>query len=256
MARPDEPDLAALFHGRSSFSRAEVGSGPDPDRRPPAHRRFAGAPRRALGGRDGALPLSFGSVVARRRSARSFAPDSLAVEVLGRLLGASAVIQGIGELEGVWYEERPTPSAGALHPLELYLSARRVEGLDPGRYHYDPQTHELEHLGPAPPPGALGDAAFDQRALDEAPAVLAVVGVPARSMWKYGQRGYRFVLLEAGHLAQQLSLSAAALDLGSLVVGGFVDDEVHGLFGLDGTEIALCLVAVGAARPVRPATPS
>jgi SagB-type dehydrogenase family enzyme len=245
MDRPTEPDVAALFHRRSSSWRAETALGPDPDHRPPPHRHYPGAPRTALAGVDDPIVGSFADVVDRRRSARAFSGGSPALGDLGRLLWSSAAVRGIAHLEGEWFEERPTPSAGALHPLELFLSVRRVGGLAAGRYHYDPEAHELEWLGDGPDAGELARAAFDQPALEQAALVIALVGVPARSMWKYGQRGYRFMLLEAGHLAHQLCLAAAALDLGSLLVGGFVDDEVHRLFGLGETDLALCLVALG-----------
>ncbi len=248
MERPTELDLADLFHRGSSFWRAEATSGPDPDHRPPPHRHYPGAPRTALVGPDDPIAGSFTEAVDERRSARAFTSAPLTRRDLGRLLWSSAAVRGLARVEGEWYETRPTPSAGALHPLELFLSAPRLEGLAPGRYHYDPQAHEIERLGDGPDPGALAEAAFAQPALEQAALVLAVTGVPARSMWKYGQRGYRFMLLEAGHLAHQLCLAAGALGLGSLLVGGFVDEEVHQLFGLAETDLALCLVALGRAE--------
>jgi SagB-type dehydrogenase family enzyme len=245
MERPTEPDLADLFHRRSSFGRAETTTGPDPDHRPPPHRRYPGAPRMALGGADDPIAGSFAQVVAERRSARTFTSAPLTRRDLGRLLWSSAAVRGLAQLEGEWYQTRPTPSAGALHPLELFLGAPRVEGLAPGRYHYDPQAHELERLGDGPDQGALSEAAFGQPALEGGALVLAFLCVPTRSMWKYGQRGYRFLLLEAGHLAHQLCLAAGALGVGSLLVGGFVDEEVHRLFGLAEGDLALCLIALG-----------
>jgi SagB-type dehydrogenase family enzyme len=206
----------------------------------------------ALAGPDDPIAGSFAEVVAERRSARAFTSAPLTRRDLGRLLWSSAAVRGLARVEDEWYEARPTPSAGALHPLELFLDARRVEGLAPGRYHYDPQAHELEWLGDGPDPGALAEAAFGQPACEQAALVLAVAGVPARSMWKYGQRGYRFMLLEAGHLAHQLCLAAGALGVGSLVVGGFVDHEVHRLFGLAEADLALCLVALGRAEAPGP----
>ena len=92
---------------------------------------------------------------------------------------------------------------------------------------------------------ALADMTIGQEMLREANLVVMISGIFQRTMWKYGQRGYRFVLFEAGHLGQNLYLVAAALGLGPVAIGGFFDDEVHELARLPSDEQVLYMVCIG-----------
>jgi SagB-type dehydrogenase family enzyme len=93
--------------------------------------------------------------------------------------------------------------------------------------------------------GTFAAAAFTPQ-LANAAAIFVLTGVSLKSRLKYGERGYRFMLLKAGHIAQNLLLTAAALELGALPVGGFIDDEMDRLLGIDGlNEVSLYLVAIG-----------
>ena len=96
--------------------------------------------------------------------------------------------------------------------------------------HVEPIEH---HLG-----WAIRDAVFIPEALDGASAVFLITAVFGRSKIKYGERAYRFALLEAGHAMQNLLLAATGLGLGSCPVGGFIDDRLHDLIGIDGVEEA------------------
>ena len=129
----------------------------------------------------------------------------------------------------------PVPSAGALYPLELYVVALAVDGLEPGVYHYNPFRHRLESLG-AFEPERLRAALVDRELADRAAALLVVTAVFWRSRFKYGARGYRFALLEAGHVVRTRSsrrppsgwprCRSAASTTGAL-------DELVGADGLD-----------------------
>lgn len=141
---------------------------------------------------------------------------------------------------------RAAPSAGALYPLEIYLIAWNIAGLDSGLYHYCVVPHCLEQLKT----GDFAKLACEYAMADDisatASALFVVTAIFQRTMIKYQDRGYRFALLEAGHLAQNMCLMSAAMNLGILPIGAFLDDEVNLLLGLDGVnETALYPLAVG-----------
>jgi SagB-type dehydrogenase family enzyme len=145
-------------------------------------------------------------------------------------------------------ERRRTPSGGALYPLELYVLARRVEALAPGVYHLDPFDRALELVDERAP--VLDEALVDPAIGENAAALLVVTGMFWRSRCKYGLRGYRFTLLEAGHLVQTLTLLATAAGIDALPLGGFYDAALDGLVHADGVnESVVYAVAVG--RPAR-----
>ncbi|MFF3442830.1 SagB family peptide dehydrogenase [Streptosporangium sp. NPDC002721] len=125
---------------------------------------------------------------------------------------------------------RAVPSGGALYPLELYLWARDVSGLVKGLYHYDPTAHELHELGEF----EAGSCFVQSELVASAPAVVLVSAVFQRSAFKYGERGYRFVLIEAGHAVHNAMLAASGRGLAAVPVGGYFDRELDDLLGFDG----------------------
>jgi SagB-type dehydrogenase family enzyme len=137
---------------------------------------------------------------------------------------------------------RPVPSAGALYPLELYAVVRAVADVAAGVYHFDPYDHRLERLGAGDPSSRLADALFEPALAELTGCALVVTAVFPRTRFKYGQRGYRFALLEAGHLGQNVLLVAAAVGLSALPYGGFYDRRTDALVGADGLDE--CTVAV------------
>jgi SagB-type dehydrogenase family enzyme len=191
-------------------------------------------------------PVLLDDAVRSRRSTRMFGPGQLRLDDLAALLFAS--YGALGAIDGApGYVRRSAPSGGALYPLEVYAFAVRVEGLVPGLHHYDPLDHALEELDTGPDRRAdLTDANLYREAVDSSAAVIAISAMFWRTRFKYGLRGYRFALLEAGHVAQNLLLTAAALGLGAVPVGGFYDARMDALLGLDGlNESTLYLVCVG-----------
>jgi SagB-type dehydrogenase family enzyme len=243
-------DHGALFHAASSNVRARaLDLDVDFDRRPRAWRTYPGARRTPLGGRDFALTRPLGEALSARVSGRDFAAAPIPAEPAGRLLHASAGVRALREVEQRWIPARPYPSAGALYPVELYVIAQDVEEVTAGVHHYDPRAHELELRRAGRFGATLADATIAQAMLAAAPLVVALTGVPERSTWKYGERGWRYAWLEAGHIAANLCLVAQALGLAAVEVGGFFDDELDALLALPAGEVTMLLVAVG-----RPAT--
>jgi SagB-type dehydrogenase family enzyme len=171
-----------------------------------------------------------------RRSVRDFAPRRLSQMEISRLLWAA---QGVTHPDGL----RTAPSAGALYPLEVYLSTAD------GFYRYRPQDHRLVRVGEADLRGAMQRAALGQEAIGTAPAVFVIAAVYRRTAAKYGlERGARYVHIEAGHAAQNLLLEATALRLGSVPIGAFNDAELARALALPADQEPLYLVAVGEPR--------
>ncbi len=212
------------------------------------------------------LPLSavepaegFERVAALRRSIRRFSGKPIQLDQLGRLLYCSSGMTGRldDSRHGIVQPIRAAPSGGALYPVELYAAVLTVDGLEQGLYHYAVDRHGLELLRRGDFSDVLSEATSDPASLSNAGVVFILTGVFARSRFKYGERGYRFTLLETGHIAQNILLAATALALGAVAIGGFVDDEVNVLLDLDGVEeAALYLVASGHPAPRPSAEPN
>ena len=122
---------------------------------------------------------------------------------------------------------------GGLYPLEIYLLVRRVEGLAPGLYHYEVIGDALELIGEAAWKTEAERAFLTWSFMQHAPVILCIGAVFDRTQDKYGARGYRYILLEAGHVAQNLCLAAQEMGLSSLCVGGYHDSVLNRLFALN-----------------------
>lgn len=173
-----------------------------------------------------------------RRSDRSYKSDPLSLQEISQLLWAA---QGETSQRGF----RSAPSAGALYPLELFIAAGDVEGLDPGIYRYLPETHALMHEVPGDKREDLWASALRQSPIRRAPAVFVVTAVFERTIQKYGQRGRRYVFMEAGHAAQNLCLQTVGMDLAAVPIGAFDDSKVGGVLELDRDTRPLYLLPVG-----------
>ncbi|MFZ5661059.1 MAG: SagB/ThcOx family dehydrogenase [Pseudomonadota bacterium] len=184
--------------------------------------------------------MSVERALAERHSVRDCAPAPLSLAEAAQLLWAA---QGRNEAGG-----RTAPSAGALYPLELYLVAGRVRDLPPGVYRYLSRDHALAKVRDGDRRAALAAAALGQAAVAGSAMVLVLAADYARTTRKYGQRGQRYVHLEAGHAAQNVYLQAAALRLGTVAVGAFDDDRVRRVLGLPAAEEPLYLLPVGRLR--------
>lgn len=192
-----------------------------------------------------------GEVLSQRLSCRLFTPEPIAEEHLATLAAAAYGTHGHSTLGRFPFPERPVPSGGGLYPLELYFLMRAGGSVAPGVHHYHPHTHGLAHLRDVELPARYVAYLFmNQRWFAEAAVVAVLTAIPHRSSRKYGDRGYRYLLLEAGHVAQNLVLAAGALGLGSCCGGGFFDDELAGLLLADvEDEIPIYAIAIGHPRP-------
>jgi SagB-type dehydrogenase family enzyme len=180
-------------------------------------------------------------LIRARHSCREFALRAMRLEELSTLLGGAYGITQRGEVD-----ERAAPSAGGLYPLELYVATGAIDGLADGIYHYNVRGHSLEFIRAACAPGELGQILLAQHFLEQANALVLLSAIFARTQRKYGPRGYRYVLLEAGHVAQNLCLLAAERGLGGLCVGGFFDRRLNRVLQLDGVRQAVVYaVAIG-----------
>ena len=235
----DTTTLARLFH-LNSGPMIRLDGSPDP----PYEFRYKEVGDFA---RELRLPRPQGEQVMRqlqskRRSCRAYAERDMPVENVSRLLGATyALVEN-----GPAFQRRTTPSAGGLYPLELYLVLQRIRGVPDGLYHYDVRAHGLEPMRSGQLFEALRACMAEQDFFVAANVVAIFSAVFERTLKKYGPRGYRYILFEAGHAAQNLCLVAAELGLGSLPLGGFLDSRLNAFLGLDGlAEAALYGVAVG-----------
>jgi len=175
-----------------------------------------------------------------RRSRREYdAGRPLATEKLSTLLWAT---QGVTARYGeVLF--RTAPSAGGLYPVETYLLVRAVEGLEPGIYHFRPHTFDLEFLKKGDQTRELAEAALGQTIVMAAQVTFIWTAIVERSKWKYRQRAYRYIYLDAGHIGENLYLAGGALGLGVCAIGAFYDDRVNGIIEVDGVEETVIYLA-------------
>ena len=202
----------------------------------------------------------FSELVRRRRSSRNFARRPLGLAELGTLLFCALgetgrLIAGFEDEHPVEVSLRSIPSGGALHPTRVFAAVLQPGDLPCGVYHYDAPEHSLELAKPLPGPeidALLAAFPIYPQIVDlaEASGIFFIAAKFWRARAKYGPRGYRYCLQEAGAAGQNLSLAAEALGLAHIVLGGFYDDEVHSCLGLDGVDHAVVTaIAVGAPAP-------
>jgi SagB-type dehydrogenase family enzyme len=181
----------------------------------------------------------------RRRSVRDYSDEPMTRRELSLLLYAA---QGVtAKEEG--YLFRAAPSAGALYPIETCVVVNNVREIKRGVWHYNVADHRIELIEEGDFRPAVARAALDQGMCADAAAVFVWTAVFDRSKWKYDQRAYRYVYLDAGHIAGNVALAAVALRLGSCQIAALYDDEVNALVGADGTkESAVYMTSVGRPR--------
>jgi SagB-type dehydrogenase family enzyme len=189
------------------------------------------------------------AAIVKRRSCRKYVSAPLSLASLGTILGGAYGLTNTTLLpSGFRFHSRAVPSAGGLYPLELYVVTNRVEGVSDGVHHYEAVTRLLTPLKPAPTTEQLEQILLAQQFLENANLMIFISAVFHRTLSKYGSRGYRYILFEAGHVAQNLCLLAAELNLGSLCVGGFWDSRLNRFLGLDGADGAV-VYCVGIGHP-------
>ena len=182
--------------------------------------------------------ISLEECLLKRRSVRSFRNAALSLADISQLLWAAQGITAEGHL-------RTAPSAGALYPVEVYLVAGHVDGLEPGAYHYRPERNELVPVKAGDFRRELARAALGQDCVANGAAIILFAAVYTRTSSKYGQRATRYVHMEAGHAAQNVCLQATALGFGAVTVGAFEDDEVKRVVALPDSHDPIYMMPVG-----------
>jgi SagB-type dehydrogenase family enzyme len=236
-------DIGALYHEWSTPGHALDLPVPDWGGRPPRYKTYPDAERIALPDPVSFRGLGIEEALETRRSVRDYSDRPLSLAALSRLLHAA---QGITEQRLGF---RAAPSAGALYPIELYAVVHNVSELAAGIYHYAVQEQALEALQQGDFRGRVVRAGLFQEFLGQANVCFILSAVFQRTRWKYRERAYRYVLLEAGHVGQNLYLAATSMGLGACAVGAFLDTQLNDLLGLDGAaEAVLYIVSVGERR--------
>lgn len=236
----EELDLAELYHQNTKYFPYQaqtadeiLSSGP----KYPSPVSFQYLPE----GREGridlpdprALPsegVTVEDAIQNRRSRREFTGEPISLAQLSKLLHYTYGVTGsLGPDTPV----RAPPSAGGRYPLELFPIVHNVEGLAKGAYHYRPETHSLEPVDVRDLDAKTTELLFHQRFIPNGAFTLLVGAAFQRTMMKYGERGYRLVLLDAGHAMENLYLMGSAMGLGVTGLGGFLDDELGRLVKLN-----------------------
>jgi SagB-type dehydrogenase family enzyme len=172
--------------------------------------------------------------IAQRRSIRRYAQDPLALGELSYLLWCT---QGVKETLRLSATLRTVPSAGARHAFETYVLVNRVTSLQPGLYRFLALEHKLAEQTLDPTIASkITAACFGQQFVKHSAATFVWTAVPYRMNWRYGERGYRYLHLDAGHVCQNLYLSAASIQCGVCAIAAFDDDQMNRLLGIDGEE--------------------
>lgn len=193
---------------------------------------------------DGRLDtgLATARAIVTRRSIRAYAPTPMTIDELSRLLfltsGITAGLHGNAR--------RAAPSSGALYPIELYPVVHRVDGIEPGVYHYAYREHALELVRAGDFRAPVVEQGIAQEFLGECGVVLFVTMILQRMRPKYQDRSYRYGLLEAGHVGENAYLAATSMGLGACGIGAFMDDAINEMLGVDGVEeAAVYMLAAG-----------
>ncbi|MHA1586349.1 MAG: SagB/ThcOx family dehydrogenase [Candidatus Heimdallarchaeota archaeon] len=168
-----------------------------------------------------------------RVSVRKYSTEALTLNELAWLLWAT---QGIKEISEI-YTKRIVPSAGARHAFETYLLINKVEGLKPGIYRYLALEHKLVEINLAEDIGErVVEGAYGQKMVKAGAVSFIWVAIPYRIAWRYGQRSYRYLHLDIGHVAQNLYLAVENINSGCCAIAAFYDEQMNDILGIDGEE--------------------
>jgi SagB-type dehydrogenase family enzyme len=244
---PKGSDVGVVYHQWSKPGVIDVlGSVASWGDQPPLYKRYPDAPAITLPEPSLDAGLTAEQAIVRRRSVRDYASESIALTDLSRVLHLTS-----GIVHDEWGQRhRTAPSSGALYPIELYPVVHRVEGLEPGVYHYSFERHALELLRAGDLREAVTRQGVTQEYLGECSVVLFLTMIMQRMRFRYQDRTYRYGLIEAGHIGQNLYLAATSMGLGACAIGAFMDDDINAMLGVDGVEeAAVYMLALG--RPAR-----
>ena len=188
--------------------------------------------------------LDFKALVENRETLRKYADSPLSLAELAYLLWGT---QGVKSVTEKPVSKRTVPSAGSRHAFETYLLINRVEGLEPGLYRYLALEHKLAKLvAPEDINAVLTEACLNQPHVKNSAVTFLWVAVSLRMTWRYCQRGYRYMYLDAGHVCQNLYLLAESIRCGVCAIAAYDDDLVNQALELDGeAQFAIYIATLG-----------
>ncbi len=210
---------------------------------------YEGYPTLDLPDPGAGFDVSLGEALVDRVSPAGLEPVKLPLEHLSSILYAGYGVTRSNQTTDFLRPFRTAPSGGGLYPLEIYLTGKHIDGMKAGLYHFSPPKHRLYQLrtGDLAPELSQGLVEFQTDIAFDASVILMVTAMFERSTFKYGARGYRFALMEAGHVAQNINLAATALGLGCCNLGGFYDRTIDDFLKIDGLhQSTVYMIAIGA----------
>ncbi len=180
----------------------------------------------------------FENLLDYRGSNRTFADSPLSLGELSKILGSCRIVDTKRKPE-----RRTYPSGGARFPVELYVVSYNIKDLRNGAYHYNMKDKSLELLLDKDLKNSRRELISPY--LENPAATIIFTSVIARSEVKYGLRSYPYSLIEAGHMGQNIQLSASEIGIGSCPVSGFIDDTVKKILDLTDDEIPIYSISIG-----------
>jgi len=218
------------FQQNTKYSRYSMGGGGlDWNNKPNSYKNYPNSKKIILDKPKNLSVLTLNDVLKKRRSIRNFSEKPITKKQLSYLLWASTGIQR----EEKGFKFRTAPSAGALYPIETYLVINNVKEIPKGIYHYSVKDNSLEQLKTGDFSIDIYKAALDQVMCRDSAVVFIWTAIFNRSKWKYGERAYRYIYLDAGHIAENLALASTSLSLGSCQIAALFDDEVNEIINVD-----------------------
>lgn len=187
---------------------------------------------------------SFSQLVKRRKSQRDFTDDPISLSDLSSICHLASGLKGrfkTNSTQTIPYTTF-TPSGGGLLSVHLYYAALNTDGLARGIYKYQPQQHSMQVIGQGEIRGRIFEIASFQDWIAHSAGIFILVSDLDRVQWKYEDRAYRLTHMDVGVMGQSVHLAATALNLGSCMVFGFLDDEMNQLLGLDGDRQFVSLI--------------
>lgn len=235
--RANALNTAEKYHQASKLTMFNILSGRVMQgHKPPSTKKYPDAEKIKLPQNFKYQGISVKEAIEKRRSTRNFTQHPISLKELSELLHYST-----GTTQG---NLRAAPSAGALYPIEIYPIIHRVEGIKQGIYHYSIEDHSLELLKEGDCRERISQYCLGQEFVGKCNVVFVLTAVFARTKWKYGDRAYRYVLLEAGHIGENIYLSAVSMGLGACAVGAFFDDSINKELNIDGIKEAVIHLTV------------
>ncbi len=188
--------------------------------------------------------ISLRQAISQRRSLRKYSDQPLSLEDLSFLLWASSWARDFRSGKNIETTFRNVPSAGSRHPFECYLLINNVANLASGLYWYHPLKHGLIRLeAPDDIADRVLDGCMGQEMVVRSAVTFILSARPYRAVWRYQQRSYRYLYVDAGHWGQNIHLAAEAVGAGACMIGAFMDESMNDCLGLDGEEEFVIYVA-------------